>query len=106
MLKCLCNFCNTYKSHKGLVLIYDYGLFLLCIVDHLLALLNCDLIFAGTGHITDKRVEEVMLSVDRADFCSENSYQDFPQQIGYNATISAPHMVSILLPYNCRGFFD
>lgn len=37
-----------------------------------------------------------MLSVDRADFCPENSYQDFPQQIGYNATISAPHMVSIL----------
>ncbi|OZC07944.1 protein-L-isoaspartate O-methyltransferase [Onchocerca flexuosa] len=45
-----------------------------------------------TGNIKDERVEKVMLSVDRADFCPRNSYQDFPQQIGYNATISAPHM--------------
>ncbi|VDK77903.1 unnamed protein product [Litomosoides sigmodontis] len=49
------------------------------------------------GHITDERVKEVMLSVDRADFCSRNSYQDFPQQIGYNATISAPHMHALAL---------
>ncbi|VBB26362.1 unnamed protein product [Acanthocheilonema viteae] len=44
-----------------------------------------------------RQVEEVMLSVDRADFCPRNSYQDFPQQIGYNATISAPHMHALAL---------
>ncbi|KAM3716936.1 Protein-L-isoaspartate(D-aspartate) O-methyltransferase [Dirofilaria immitis] len=45
------------------------------------------------GNVRDGRVEKVMLSVDRADFCPRNSYQDCPQQIGYNATISAPHML-------------
>ncbi|VDK88796.1 unnamed protein product [Onchocerca ochengi] len=38
-----------------------------------------------------------MLSVNRANFCPRNSYQDFPQQIGYNATISAPHMHALAL---------
>ncbi|EFO23289.1 protein-L-isoaspartate O-methyltransferase [Loa loa] len=49
------------------------------------------------GHIQDYRVEEVMLGVDRADFCPQNPYQDCPQQIGYNATISAPHMHALAL---------
>ncbi|NWW18381.1 PIMT methyltransferase, partial [Falcunculus frontatus] len=31
------------------------------------------------------------------DFCPENSYQDYPQPIGYNATISAPHMHAMAL---------
>ncbi|VDM92989.1 unnamed protein product [Onchocerca ochengi] len=50
-----------------------------------------------TGNIKDERVEVVMLSVNRANFCPRNSYQDFPQQIGYNATISAPHMHALAL---------
>uniref|UniRef100_A0A8R1XZH1 Protein-L-isoaspartate(D-aspartate) O-methyltransferase n=2 Tax=Onchocerca TaxID=6281 RepID=A0A8R1XZH1_ONCVO len=50
-----------------------------------------------TGNIKDERVEVVMLRVNRANFCPRNSYQDFPQQIGYNATISAPHMHALAL---------
>uniref|UniRef100_A0A0R3RQE1 Protein-L-isoaspartate(D-aspartate) O-methyltransferase n=1 Tax=Elaeophora elaphi TaxID=1147741 RepID=A0A0R3RQE1_9BILA len=53
--------------------------------------------FSEVEHITDERVKEVMLRVDRADFCPTNPYQDFPQQIGYNATISAPHMHALAL---------
>lgn len=33
-----------------------------------------------------------MLQVDRANYCPNNAYEDTPIQIGYNATISAPHM--------------
>eukprot|EP01083_Nonionella_stella_P129443 392785_1 len=33
-----------------------------------------------------------MRRVDRADFCPMNPYKDKPQKIGFNATISAPHM--------------
>lgn len=54
------------------------------------------------GHIKNDRVEQVMLSVDRADFCPQNSYQDCPQQIGYSATISAPHIVIILFYVHFR----
>ncbi|KAI6243326.1 hypothetical protein M3Y99_00126900 [Aphelenchoides fujianensis] len=38
-------------------------------------------------------VRKVMLGVDRGDFAPTNPYQDAPQGIGHNATISAPHMV-------------
>ncbi len=38
-----------------------------------------------------------MLAVDRADFCSAAPYIDTPQGIGYNATISAPHMHAMAL---------
>ena len=33
-----------------------------------------------------------MLNVDRAYFSPYNPYEDAPQMIGHNATISAPHM--------------
>lgn len=33
-----------------------------------------------------------MLKVDRTHYCSENPYTDAPHEIGYGATISAPHM--------------
>ncbi len=33
-----------------------------------------------------------MRRVDRKNYCPHNSYMDAPQSIGYNATISAPHM--------------
>lgn len=38
-----------------------------------------------------------MLEVDRADFCPNFPYNDCPQSIGSNATISAPHMHAFAL---------
>jgi len=40
------------------------------------------------------RVKEVLLQVDRGHFTNITPYADYPQRIGYGATISAPHMVS------------
>lgn len=42
--------------------------------------------------IKDVAVREAMLKVDRADFCPVDPYFDSPGDIGYGATISAPHM--------------
>ncbi|KAI6243443.1 Protein-L-isoaspartate(D-aspartate) O-methyltransferase domain containing protein [Aphelenchoides fujianensis] len=47
-------------------------------------------------------VRKVMLGVDRGDFAPTNPYQDAPQGIGHNATISAPHMHAIAL----QGLLD
>ncbi|XP_041071254.1 l-isoaspartyl protein carboxyl methyltransferase, like isoform X1 [Carcharodon carcharias] len=44
------------------------------------------------GVIHSPRVFEAMMATDRALYCSTNSYMDSPQPIGYQATISAPHM--------------
>lgn len=46
------------------------------------------------GVIRSKKVTEVMETIDRALFVPEGTppYVDSPMQIGYNATISAPHM--------------
>ncbi|KAI5094392.1 protein-L-isoaspartate(D-aspartate) O-methyltransferase isoform X1 [Silurus meridionalis] len=44
------------------------------------------------GIIKSDRVYEVMLKTDRAHFSRCNPYMDSPQSIGYQATISAPHM--------------
>ena len=46
------------------------------------------------GVIRSKKVSEVMEAIDRALFVPEGTppYVDSPMQIGYNATISAPHM--------------
>ncbi|KAH7129425.1 protein-L-isoaspartate O-methyltransferase [Dactylonectria estremocensis] len=44
------------------------------------------------GLITDARVKEAFLKVDRAHYSPSMPYQDSPQPIGHNATISAPHM--------------
>lgn len=46
------------------------------------------------GVIQSKKVAEVMETVDRALFVPDGSsaYEDSPMQIGFNATISAPHM--------------
>lgn len=46
----------------------------------------------GGGIITSSPVEAAMRAVDRADFCDVSPYQDSPQGIGCNVTISAPHM--------------
>lgn len=42
-------------------------------------------------------VEEIMRSIDRGDFAPKDAYIDTPQLIGYNTTISAPHMHALQL---------
>ncbi|KAF7562924.1 hypothetical protein G7046_g1181 [Stylonectria norvegica] len=44
------------------------------------------------GLITDPRVKEAFLKVDRAHYAPVKPYKDYPQPIGHSATISAPHM--------------
>ncbi|XP_048831133.1 l-isoaspartyl protein carboxyl methyltransferase, like isoform X1 [Brienomyrus brachyistius] len=44
------------------------------------------------GVIKSDRVFEAMLATDRGFYATEHSYEDSPQSIGYQATISAPHM--------------
>ncbi|ROW02502.1 hypothetical protein VMCG_06024 [Cytospora schulzeri] len=55
------------------------------------------------GLITDERVKEAFLKVDRAHYAPTSPYRDHPQSIGHSATISAPHMhataIEHLLPY-------
>jgi protein-L-isoaspartate(D-aspartate) O-methyltransferase len=49
--------------------------------------------------ITSEKVAETMRTVDRGIFCSATSgvYSDSPSPIGFNATISAPHMHAFAL---------
>lgn len=51
------------------------------------------------GVIRSKKVAEVMETVDRAHFVLKGCppYVDHPIMIGYNATISAPHMHAMCL---------
>ncbi|KAG5920617.1 hypothetical protein E4U42_006146 [Claviceps africana] len=44
------------------------------------------------GLITDQRAKEAFLKVDRAHYAPVSPYEDSPQPIGHQATISAPHM--------------
>ena len=44
------------------------------------------------GFLKSKNVEEALMNVDRADFINYSPYEDRPQSINYNVTISAPHM--------------
>lgn len=66
---------------------------------------NADLInqLWRNGLITDEKVKDAFLKVDRAHYAPSAPYQDSPQSIGYAATISAPHMhaaaVEKLLPF-------
>ncbi|BEJ15208.1 hypothetical protein CspHIS471_0409750 [Cutaneotrichosporon sp. HIS471] len=70
---------------------------------------NAELVdrMVANGLIGSDRVAEAMKSVDRGHYVNSNSaagaYDDSPQRIGFNATISAPHMhahaCEILLPY-------
>jgi protein-L-isoaspartate(D-aspartate) O-methyltransferase len=64
---------------------YDYGLTYLHALTRL-----------GNRIIQSERVEKAMKGVDRGDYCSYSPYYDSPQQIGYQATISAPHMVKLI----------
>lgn len=47
-----------------------------------------------SGFMSSKRVADVMEQIDRAIFVppNEDPYVDSPVPIGFNATISAPHM--------------
>ncbi|XP_027123865.1 protein-L-isoaspartate O-methyltransferase 1-like [Coffea arabica] len=51
------------------------------------------------GVVRSKKVAEVMGTIDRALFVPDGTppYVDTPMQIGYNATISAPHMHAMCL---------
>jgi protein-L-isoaspartate O-methyltransferase len=53
------------------------------------------------GLITTDRVYDTMVRVDRKNFVPEemyhNAYSDMPRPIGWNTTISAPHMHSMTL---------
>eukprot|EP01063_Lacrimia_lanifica_P006658 TRINITY_DN14173_c0_g1_i1.p2 TRINITY_DN14173_c0_g1~~TRINITY_DN14173_c0_g1_i1.p2 ORF type:complete len:250 (+),score=90.29 TRINITY_DN14173_c0_g1_i1:71-751(+) len=51
------------------------------------------------GVITRPAVEQAMLAVDRQHYCRAGTtpYQDAPQPIGFNQTISAPHMHAMCL---------
>eukprot|EP01112_Ceratiomyxa_fruticulosa_P001450 TRINITY_DN1155_c0_g1_i2.p1 TRINITY_DN1155_c0_g1~~TRINITY_DN1155_c0_g1_i2.p1 ORF type:complete len:231 (-),score=39.91 TRINITY_DN1155_c0_g1_i2:98-790(-) len=49
------------------------------------------------GLISSKRVLDTMTKVDRVHYTPINPYNDSPEVIGYNATISAPHMHSYAL---------
>lgn len=61
----------------------------------MLQLQNC---IVEAGILATDRAEAAMIAVDRAHYYHEaNPYLDQPRKIGYNVTISAPHMVSKLL---------
>ena len=47
-----------------------------------------------------------MLEIDRGDFAPANPYQNRPQSINYNVTISAPHMHAIALEYLAPYFTE
>ena len=49
------------------------------------------------GWMKSKKVYDVMMSVDRADFSPTNPYENNPQCIGYNVVISAPLLHSYCL---------
>ena len=49
------------------------------------------------GIIRNQKAYQVMVETDRADFCPNDPYDDCPQSIGFNATISAPHMHAFAL---------
>jgi len=46
----------------------------------------------NNGLIKSDTVKDSMLAVDRGNYCRGNPYMDAPQRIGWNITISAPHM--------------
>ncbi|XP_034187523.1 protein-L-isoaspartate(D-aspartate) O-methyltransferase [Osmia lignaria lignaria] len=59
------------------------------------------------GILTTDRAEAAMLAVDRAKYCHEpDPYLDRPRNIGYNVTISAPHMHAYALSILSDQLFD
>ena len=66
-----------------------YNLGYKCLIMHLIQ----------SNFICSEKVVRAMLEVDRNDFAPENPYADRPIYIGYNVTISAPHMHAFALEY-------
>ena len=62
--------------------------------------------FSANCVIESDKVEQVMKSVDRGDFCKSksNPFSDAPQGIGHSVTISAPHMVRQKLSFKITLF--
>ncbi|KAK2576979.1 hypothetical protein KPH14_011943 [Odynerus spinipes] len=59
------------------------------------------------GILATDRAEAAMLAVDRARYCHEaDPYLDRPRKIGYNVTISAPHMHAYALSILSEQLFD
>ena len=72
--------------------------------------LLAELVLSGyedTKFIDSEKVASVMLEVDRGDFAPDHFYVNRPRYIGYNVTISAPHMHAFALehlaPFCTRG---
>ena len=53
-----------------------------------------------TNCIKSEKVAQVMLDVDRYNFSRINPYVNTAQYLGYNITISAPHMHAYALEYH------
>lgn len=51
------------------------------------------------GYVQSQNVYDSLLKVDRAYFTKSDPYDDCPQSINFNATISAPHMHAFALEY-------
>lgn len=51
--------------------------------------------FAEEDFICEGYIRDVMLMVDRGDFCDIEPYSNRPQNIGHNAVINAPYMVCL-----------
>jgi protein-L-isoaspartate(D-aspartate) O-methyltransferase len=60
-----------------------------CLIMHLIQ----------SNYIRTEKVLRAMLEVDRNDFAPKFPYDDRPISIGYNVTISAPHMHALALEY-------
>jgi protein-L-isoaspartate(D-aspartate) O-methyltransferase len=52
-----------------------------------------------SGVMKSLRVVEAMKAVDRANYAPHFPYEDRPQSIGFDATISAPHMHATALEH-------
>ncbi|XP_029674573.1 protein-L-isoaspartate(D-aspartate) O-methyltransferase-like isoform X3 [Formica exsecta] len=64
-------------------------------------------LFTDAGILATDRAEAAMLTVDRAKYCHESDpYLDRPRRIGYNVTISAPHMHAYALSILSDQLFD
>ena len=57
------------------------------------------------GLVSSDAAREAMLKVDRAHFCPILPYEDSPQTIGYDATISAPHIHASVSLFSSLSFF-
>jgi protein-L-isoaspartate(D-aspartate) O-methyltransferase len=60
---------------------------------------NSSLFFKEKEVIKNDSVKNAMLSIDRAFFAPRDPYEDRPQSIGYQTTISAPHMHAYALTF-------